>query len=331
MQRRRPRRGVARRGRQRPGPDRDQQLRRPGRGLHPPVRDPASSIRSHPGGDPRASASTSPRATTATSRPTPTTSTTPAIPARCRRPTSRPARRGSRRWAEPAWLSAQNGRTLAEEGWATGLTTYDPTTKTWDTPGAGRLPVRRRRRTEPDLRRAVVPEERGADPHCPGLGGQAARVVPDVAMVGDPKTGMLVGQTQTFADGRVLRRVPHRGHQPVEPAVRRRDGAGRPARGLGRPASPTRPCTGAPDRALTTTSTAGPLGRGPEQLCQRRGRHRRHHRPSGRTIDAEVQSCEPTPATTPSPAWAPPTGSPSWPRSRGGSRAGLGRRAGRTL
>ncbi|HEU5424469.1 MAG TPA: hypothetical protein VFU72_13065, partial [Nitrolancea sp.] len=31
--------------------------------------------------------------------------------------------------------------------------------------------------------------------------GPAGRAVPDVAMVGDPNTGMLVGQTQTFADG----------------------------------------------------------------------------------------------------------------------------------
>ena len=31
--------------------------------------------------------------------------------------------------------------------------------------------------------------------------GPAARVVPDVAMDGDPNTGMLVGQTQTFSDG----------------------------------------------------------------------------------------------------------------------------------
>jgi hypothetical protein len=32
-------------------------------------------------------------------------------------------------------------------------------------------------------------------------GGKPARVVPDVSLVGDPNTGMLVGQTQTFPDG----------------------------------------------------------------------------------------------------------------------------------
>ena len=33
------------------------------------------------------------------------------------------------------------------------------------------------------------------------FGGRAGRAVPDVATVGDPNTGMLVGQTQTFPDG----------------------------------------------------------------------------------------------------------------------------------
>jgi len=32
-------------------------------------------------------------------------------------------------------------------------------------------------------------------------GGKPARVVPDVSLVGDPNTGMLIGQTQTFPDG----------------------------------------------------------------------------------------------------------------------------------
>ena len=35
------------------------------------------------------------------------------------------------------------------------------------------------------------------------FGGRAGRAVPDVAAVGDPQTGMLVGQTQTFPDGTV--------------------------------------------------------------------------------------------------------------------------------
>src|SRR4029079_17353910 len=33
------------------------------------------------------------------------------------------------------------------------------------------------------------------------FGNGPHRAVPDVAMVGDPTTGMLVGQTQTFSDG----------------------------------------------------------------------------------------------------------------------------------
>ena len=49
---------------------------------------------------------------------------------------------------------------------------------------------------EPDYQKPVVPKQL-AKAH----GGKPARVVPDVSLVGDPKTGMLVGQTQTFPDG----------------------------------------------------------------------------------------------------------------------------------
>ena len=54
------------------------------------------------------------------------------------------------------------------------------------------------------------------------------RVVPDVAAVGDPTTGFLVGQTQAFAPRSALRRISDRWDQPVVPAVRRDHGARRP-------------------------------------------------------------------------------------------------------
>jgi subtilase family serine protease len=49
---------------------------------------------------------------------------------------------------------------------------------------------------EPDYQKPVVPKKLAK-----AQGGKPARVVPDVSLVGDPQTGMLVGQTQTFPDG----------------------------------------------------------------------------------------------------------------------------------
>jgi subtilase family serine protease len=51
---------------------------------------------------------------------------------------------------------------------------------------------------QPDYQKNVVPTKLAK-----AQGGKPARVVPDVSLVGDPNTGMLVGQTQTFPDGTV--------------------------------------------------------------------------------------------------------------------------------
>jgi len=51
---------------------------------------------------------------------------------------------------------------------------------------------------EPDYQKQVVPKKLAK-----ANGGKPGRVVPDVSLVGDPQTGMLVGQTQTFPDGTV--------------------------------------------------------------------------------------------------------------------------------
>jgi len=48
---------------------------------------------------------------------------------------------------------------------------------------------------EPSYQRAVVPDRLARN------GSRRGRVVPDVAILGDPNTGMLIGQTQTFSDG----------------------------------------------------------------------------------------------------------------------------------
>ncbi len=89
---------------------------------------------------------------------------------------------------------------LFETGWETAKS---PLTKdgTWGLPpkyqygsggGTSRL------FPEPDYQKPVVPEDLAT---AYGDRAQPMRVVPDVAMVGDPNTGMLVGQTQTFPDG----------------------------------------------------------------------------------------------------------------------------------
>ena len=70
--------------------------------------------------------------------------------------------------------------------------------------------------------------------------GIANRVEPDISMDADPTTGMLVGETQQFPERRLLRRVPHRRHQPVLAAVRRRHGRRRSGRRAARSASSTR-------------------------------------------------------------------------------------------
>jgi subtilase family serine protease len=49
---------------------------------------------------------------------------------------------------------------------------------------------------QPDYQKGVVPKKLAK-----AQGGKPARVVPDVSLVGDPNTGMLIGQTQTFPDG----------------------------------------------------------------------------------------------------------------------------------
>ena len=95
---------------------------------------------------------------------------------------------------------------------------------------------------------------------------QPGRVVPDVAMLGDPNSGFQMGQTQDFdayanPDGlRPARRhdevrpVPDRRHEPLVAAVRRDDGARRPGRAQAAPASPTRPSTRWRTARRSTTS-----------------------------------------------------------------------------
>ncbi len=95
----------------------------------------------------------------------------------------------------------KNDNYLFQTGWGTATTTL--TNGAWvpDPPGAylyGAGGGTSRVFAEPDYQKPVVPKKLAK-----AQGGKPARVVPDVSLVGDPNTGMLVGQTQTFPDGTV--------------------------------------------------------------------------------------------------------------------------------
>ena len=93
---------------------------------------------------------------------------------------------------------AQDNTRVFELGWETEKSTLNKATTTWNTPtwlygsggGTSRLFA------QPSYQAGVVPAEISQR-----YGGQAMRAVPDVAALGDPNTGMLVGETQTFPDG----------------------------------------------------------------------------------------------------------------------------------
>jgi subtilase family serine protease len=95
-------------------------------------------------------------------------------------------------------VSQDNAR-LFELGWQSGTSTWNKTTSKWGPlsylygggGGTSRLFA------QPWYQKGVVPDAiatyNGKSP--------AARVVPDVSALGDPNTGMLIGQTQRFTDG----------------------------------------------------------------------------------------------------------------------------------
>jgi subtilase family serine protease len=109
--------------------------------------------------------------------------------------------------ASSPWVTAVGGTSLAvgakndyqfEAGWGTGTSTlskgaWSPAPSGAYLYGGGGGPSHVFK--QPSYQRHVVP-----DSDAQKLGGDAARVVPDIAAVGDPQTGMLIGQTQTFPD-----------------------------------------------------------------------------------------------------------------------------------
>jgi subtilase family serine protease len=93
----------------------------------------------------------------------------------------------------------RNGETQFEQGWATGFSDFDAGTFTPPPPGEflyGSGGGTSRRFSQPWYQRKAVPRALATK-----WSRIPARVVPDVAALGDPNTGMLVGQTQEFTDG----------------------------------------------------------------------------------------------------------------------------------
>ncbi len=87
---------------------------------------------------------------------------------------------------------------LFETGWGTAKSTWNGTTWTPTPPGTwlyGSGGGVSRIFAEPSYQKGVVPASVFA------AQGRTGRAVPDISAVGDPNTGYLVGQTQTFPDG----------------------------------------------------------------------------------------------------------------------------------
>jgi len=110
--------------------------------------------------------------------------------------------------ASSPWVTAVGGTSLAvgasnnylfETGWETGSSRlngngWSPAPPGSYTSGAGGGTSRLF--PQPAYQAGVVPASMSQT-----YGGAAMRVVPDIAAVGDPNTGMLIGQTQAFPDG----------------------------------------------------------------------------------------------------------------------------------
>jgi subtilase family serine protease len=115
--------------------------------------------------------------------------------------------------ASSPWVTAVGGTAMGvtegdtrswELGWQTRKLTLDTSgaTPQWvDTVGYlyGAGGGTSRLFAEPSYQQGVVPDSLAT---ANGLRSQPMRVVPDVAALADPTTGMLVGQTQTFPDGK---------------------------------------------------------------------------------------------------------------------------------
>jgi len=95
----------------------------------------------------------------------------------------------------------QDGKKIFETGWETGKSTLSGGTYTPASPGAYTSGSGGGTSTifdQPFYQRGVVPDQLSTQNQH---GKAKGRVVPDISAVGDPNTGFLIGQTQTFPDG----------------------------------------------------------------------------------------------------------------------------------
>ncbi|NKQ54111.1 S8/S53 family peptidase [Amycolatopsis sp. K13G38] len=95
----------------------------------------------------------------------------------------------------------QDGKKIFETGWETGKSTLSGGTYTPAAPGAYTSGSGGGTSTifdQPFYQRGVVPDQLSTQNQH---GKAKGRVVPDISAVGDPNTGFLIGQTQTFPDG----------------------------------------------------------------------------------------------------------------------------------
>lgn len=95
----------------------------------------------------------------------------------------------------------RTGKRVVETGWETGRSALTNGAWTPGPPGTylyGAGGGTSRLFTQPAYQRGVVPNSLAKQNQT---GGRLGRVVPDISAVGDPNTGFLVGETQTFSDG----------------------------------------------------------------------------------------------------------------------------------
>jgi subtilase family serine protease len=95
----------------------------------------------------------------------------------------------------------RSGNRVVETGWETGRSVL--TDGAWEPPPPGEYLYGSGGGTsvlfgEPAYQKRIVPDALARQNQT---GNGRGRVVPDISMVGDPNTGMLVGETQTFSDG----------------------------------------------------------------------------------------------------------------------------------
>ena len=95
----------------------------------------------------------------------------------------------------------KGGKYLFETGWGTTASSLGARTTVERTAAPRLLLLRKRWRHQQALPRALVPAGRGPERLAHHWGTKSGRVEPDIAADGDPNTGFLVGETQTFPNG----------------------------------------------------------------------------------------------------------------------------------